>query len=171
MPFALRHTALSLRPIRPADKDLLCAIYSSTRTEEMQRLPHWSEAQKAAFLRMQFEAQHEWYGKNYPGAHFWMVLHRNAPIGRLYLHTAYTPDGMRIIDVALLPEWRGQGIGSGILSDVIAFAEGENKSVTIHVESFNPAKRLYQKLGFRFVSATNGVYHLMERKVPQTVSL
>lgn len=170
MSLTLRHIDLSLRPIQPGDEDLLCAIYASTRSDEMEWLPQWSEAQKAAFLRMQFEAQHDWYRKNYTGANFWLIQHGEAPIGRLYLHTAYTPHDMRIIDIALLPQWRGQGLGTAVLKDVLAFAEGLEKSVSIHVESFNPAKKLYQKLGFSFVSATNGVYHLMEWKAPQTVS-
>lgn len=170
MSIQVTHTALRLRPISEKDYDLLYTIYASTRATEMDRLTHWTEEQKTAFLRMQFEAQHDWYQKNYKGAFFWIIECNGKPAGRLYLHPRYVLDGMRIIDIALLPGWRNQGIGSGLLRDIMAYARREAKAVSIHVESFNRAKLLYQKLGFRFVSATNGVYHLMEWTTPQTVS-
>ncbi|HEU4633866.1 MAG TPA: GNAT family N-acetyltransferase [Flavisolibacter sp.] len=169
MSFQLHHSNLSLRPITAGDEDLLFTIYAGTRTAEMERLADWTEGQKVQFLRMQFLAQHTWYQQNYSGAGFWIIQRCGEPVGRLYLHTCYQPGDIRIIDIALLPAWRNQGIGSSILGDITAFAQARDKSVSIHVESFNPAKKLYQKLGFRFVSATNGVYHLMKWKVPQTV--
>ena len=169
MQFQLHHSKLSLRPVTHRDEDLLCALYASTRTAEMERVPDWTAEQKEQFLHMQFLAQHTWYQQNYSGACFWIIEFRGEPIGRLYLHTNYQHHSMRIIDIALFPGWRNQGLGSQILEEITVFAGAQNKSVTIHVESFNPAKKLYQKLGFRFISATNGVYHLMEWKAPQTV--
>lgn len=169
MPFQLHHSTLSLRPVTGGDDELLFTIYAATRTAEMARLTGWSEGQKEQFLRMQFLAQHTWYRQNYPGAGFWIIQSNGEPVGRLYLDTQFQPGDMRIIDIALLPAWRNQGIGSRILRDITAFAGSRNKSVSIHVESFNPAKKLYQKLGFHFVSATNGVYHLMQWQTPQTV--
>jgi RimJ/RimL family protein N-acetyltransferase len=162
---------LSLRPITHDDEDLLFAIYTSTRMAEMERLTDWNAEQKQQFLRMQFLAQHTWYQQNYSGACFWIIQYNGEPIGRLYLHTHYQHYSMRIVDITLLPAWRNHGLGSQILEYITALAEEQNKSVTIHVESFNPAKKLYQKLGFRFISATNGVYHLMEWKAPQTALL
>jgi N-acetylglutamate synthase-like GNAT family acetyltransferase len=168
MKLRLTNTALCLRPITLADKEMLCQIYSSTRTEEMKLATHWTAEQKHAFLRSQFEAQHHYYQNNYAGAHFWIIEKEGETIGRLYLHPAYG-DSMRIIDITLLPHRRNSGIGGQLLKDIIAFADGRDKSVSIHVESFNPAKKLYERLGFRLVSETNGVYHLMERKTTQTV--
>lgn len=89
-------------------------------------------------------------------------------IGRLYVHEDYE-GSVRIIDITLLPEYRGRGLGTSILKDVIAFADSMKKPVTIHVEAFNPAKKLYEKLGFKKVFETNEVYHLMERTPNQQV--
>jgi GNAT superfamily N-acetyltransferase len=168
MKLLLTNTDLRLRPITLADKEVLCQIYSSTRTEELKLATHWTEEQKLTFLGSQFEAQHNYYQNNYGGAYFWLIEKEGETIGRLYLHPAYG-NSVRIIDITLLPQWRNCGIGGQLLKDIIAFAEGRDKSVSIHVESFNPAKKLYERLGFRLVSETNGVYHLMEWKTSQTV--
>ena len=160
---------LTLRPINDLDRELLLDIYSSTRKEELDHMTHWSEAEKQAFLNFQFTAQHTYYIENYRGANFW-ILEKNAlPIGRLYLDIWFNTKTMRIIDITLLPAWRGQGIGRQLLLDIMAFAEKINRGVSIHVESFNPAMRLYKRLGFELVSTTNDVYHLFEWNIKTTV--
>ena len=65
------------------------------------------------------------------------------------------------MDIALLPAHRGQGIATCLLRDLQHQAAADDKSLTIHVESFNPARRLYQRLGFQ-VTEDKGVYQLME---------
>ena len=61
----------------------------------------------------------------------------------------------------LLPEQRGRGVGTALLTAVFAESVPAGRSVSIHVELFNPARRLYERLGFRELSR-NGVYALME---------
>jgi ribosomal protein S18 acetylase RimI-like enzyme len=52
-------------------------------------------------------------------------------------------------------------VGTSLLRDLLAEAEAMGKRVTIHVEHFNPALRLYRRLGFTEV-ADRGVYLLLE---------
>ena len=158
------HNKLILRPICDADLALLCEVYSSTRKTEMDRLENWTDTQKESFLKQQYNAQYAWYRSNYKNAHFWVLERKNTSIGRLYLDEDYE-NSIRIIDITLLPEWRNKGLGESILGSIIEFASLKKKPVTIHVESFNPAKKLYERLGFKVIHETNGVYHLMERKV------
>lgn len=162
MGLLLTDKSLSLRPIQDKDLNLLFEIYSSTRTEELQQVAVWSEEQKHAFLTQQFNAQHDYYQKNYVGAGFYIIYKNNVPIGRLYIQEDFQGKEIRIIDIALLPVWRNQGLGTSILKDILGRAKDINRPVTIHVESFNPAMKLYEKLGFNKISETNGVYHLME---------
>jgi RimJ/RimL family protein N-acetyltransferase len=164
MVLKLSDPVLHLRTITIDDQETLCQIYSGTRTEELAQLTDWTAGQKEAFLRSQFMAQHTYYQNNYEGANFWVIESRAKIIGRLYLHTHYEAASMRIIDIALLPEWRNNGIGTQILLDVMESAGIMNRPLTIHVESFNRAMRLYKKLGFVLISRTNGVYHLLEWK-------
>ncbi len=153
-------TNTSLRPVKPGDEDFLYRVYASTRQEELAQVG-WDEAQKAAFLRMQFDAQARYYREHYAGAQFLVILAEDQPAGRLYV--IRWPAEIRIMDIALLPEHRGAGIGTKLLGDLISEAEASGKPLSIHVERFNVrALRLYERLGFEEV-ADKGVYLLMER--------
>ncbi|MCF0070237.1 GNAT family N-acetyltransferase [Dyadobacter sp. CY261] len=164
MHFTLTNNALSLRHITSRDMPSLAKIYSSTREQEMERVPQWTDLMKQEFLSSQFGAQHEYYQKNYIGADFWVIEHENKTIGRLYVHENFQGKGMRIIDISILPKYRNRGFGQGIFKDLMSKATELQRPLSIHVESFNPAKNLYTRLGFQTISETNGVYHLMEWK-------
>ena len=154
----MRGREVTFRPITPGDTEFLYAVYASTRQEEL-AVVDWSESDKDAFLRAQFTAQHQAYQGSYPGADFLVVLEDARPIGRLYLERR---DGeIRIIDIALLPEHRNAGIGGAVLRDVLAEGARDGKRVSIHVEMFNPALSLYQRLGFQ-QREVRGVYYFME---------
>jgi GNAT superfamily N-acetyltransferase len=120
----------------------------------------WGPEQTQAFLRQQFSAQHQWYTTQYDNASFHVVVVDGQPAGRLYV--ARWPEEIRIIDIALLPAYRGQGVGSALLAELIAEAATAGKPLTIHVERFNPALRLYLRLGFT-VTEDKGVYLLLAR--------
>ena len=124
-----------------ADQELLARIYAGTRAEEL-AVTGWDEARKAAFLQMQFDAQHSYYTANYPGARLKVIEQDGEPVGRLYL--IRWPSEFRIIDIALLPEYRRQGIGSQLLNDILAEGQGAGLPVTIHVERQNQAMSLYR---------------------------
>lgn len=153
---------VTFRPIEPGDAPFLCRVYASTREEELRPVP-WTPAEKAAFLRQQFQAQHAYYQEHYTGTRFEVILRDGQPVGRLYV--ARWPDEIRIVDIALLPEHRGAGIGTGILRDLLAEAVAAGKPVRIHVERLNPARHLYERLGFLPIE-DKGVYHLMEWRPP-----
>ncbi len=101
--------AVTLRPITPADEAFLFKVYAGTRREELAQAP-WDEAQKRAFLTFQFNAQHQHYQSEFANAAFHVILDDDTPLGRLYVDRR--ADEIRILDIALLPEHRGRGIGS-----------------------------------------------------------
>jgi ribosomal protein S18 acetylase RimI-like enzyme len=151
--------AITLRPTSRADEAFLYQVYASTRQEEM-ALVNWDDAQKQAFLHMQHHAQHTYYHAQFPNASYQLILREETPVGRLYVDRR--EHEIAILDIALLPEYRRQGIGGRLLHQVLAEADEAGKPVRIHVERFNPALRLYEPLGFSRVS-DQGVYFLMER--------
>jgi ribosomal protein S18 acetylase RimI-like enzyme len=118
----------------------------------------WSAEEKAAFLETQFRAQHAHYQKHYPNADWLVTMFAGHDVGRLYIER--WPTQHRIIDIAFLPEWRQQGLGTALLRDLIDEAAAAGKAVSIHVEKFNPAMRLYHRLGFS-TAEDKGVYDLM----------
>lgn len=148
---------VTLRSITEADRPALLRIYASTREEEL-ALTAWDEAQRDAFVAMQFDAQHRYYQQYYADASFQLILCDGEVAGRLYVHRG--PHEARIVDIALLPHYRGRGIGTALLRELQAEAVLARKSVTIHVERFNPALRLYTRLGFRSLE-DKGVYLLL----------
>jgi ribosomal protein S18 acetylase RimI-like enzyme len=152
-------SAITLRPVSSSDREFLLQVYASTREEEL-RLVDWSADQKAAFVRMQFDAQDAYYREHYRPATFDVIDVDGEPVGRFYV--ARWKDEIRIMDIALLPEHRGNGVGTSLLRDLLAEADAAGKSTTIHVEKHNPALRLYERLGFA-AADDRGVYVFLER--------
>ena len=150
--------SVTLRPTQPQDEEFLCGLYASTRTEEL-AVVDWPAHEKEAFLRMQFTAQHTYYHESYAKASYQVILLDGQPVGRLYVQR--WDNEIRLIDISLLPEHRNRGIGSSLLSELMAEARGSGRPLTIHVEKFNPALRLYERLGFRR-SDDRGVYWFLE---------
>lgn len=150
---------LSLRPAGPADAEFLYRVYAHTRYEELAPAG-WPPEQVEAFLRMQFRAQDYHYHTYFPATAFDVVLWAGEPAGRLYVDRR--PDEIRVVDVALLPEYRGRGAGSALFAALFAEATTTGRPVRISVEANNPARRLYDRLGFVAVDTTGPVYHLME---------
>src|SRR5215472_6613305 len=110
-------------------------------------------------LHMPFVAQHQCSQEHYTKTDFLIMLRDAVPVGRLSV--ARWQDEIRIVDIALLPPYRNAGIGTAILRDLLAEAAVAHKPVRIHVEKFNPALRLYERLGFVPI-ADKGVYLFME---------
>jgi GNAT superfamily N-acetyltransferase len=161
MPPPLRAAArlgVSYRPSTEADLPFLAEVYASTRLEEV-AATGWPEEMQRQFLAHQADAQNRHYRGHYPDAE-WLVIERgDEPIGRLYLEE--WPSQIRLIDISLLPQGRGGGVGTAILTDLQEMAATAAKPLTIHVERNNPAMSLYLRLGFAKIDE-HGIYDLME---------
>ena len=151
-------SSVTLRSVEPEDYPLLRAVYASTRDDELALVP-WDDAQREEFLRQQFDAQDAYYRENYDNTRFDVIEVDGRPVGRLYI--ARWEDEIRIVDIALLPELRGFGVGTELLRDLLDEAAAAGKRLTIHVEKLNRARALYERLGFT-EAADRGVYVLME---------
>jgi ribosomal protein S18 acetylase RimI-like enzyme len=153
----LPSSSLSLRPITPSDEPFLARLYASTREQELAQT-NWNDEQKAMFCRMQFNAQTTDYQRNYPDASFQIIERDGLAAGRLLV--LRSDDKIHVIDIALMPEHRGAGIGTKFLRELQDEAKAAGKPLSIHVEQFNPARRLYDRLGFQQIEE-KGVYLLM----------
>ncbi len=153
------HSSVRLRPTCKADRDFLLRVYGSVREAELALVP-WTEEQKAAFVRQQFEAQDSYYREQFQTAQFQVIEFDGKPIGRLYLHNR--DRALHILDISLLPEARNKGIGTFLLKQIFQKGREQGKCVTIYVEAFNPAKHLYERLGFQKKESTSPVYEFME---------
>lgn len=137
---------IRLRPVLEQDRAFLYEVYASSREAELAPVP-WTPEQKRSFLVQQFEAQDRHYRAEYAGAEFLVIQVEGRDAGRLYLHRS--PGELLLMDIALIPSFQKQGVGTRILSDLAAAADREGRSMTLHVEASNHAMNLYLRLGFR----------------------
>jgi ribosomal protein S18 acetylase RimI-like enzyme len=147
-----------LRPVTDADRDFLVGVYGSSRDEELSQV-EWAPGQREAFVRMQFDAQDADYRKRNPDGTFDAIEVGGRPAGRLYVDRR--PGDIRIVDISLLPEFRGAGVGQRLIEQLQDEAAASGRILSIHVEIHNRAARLYERLGF-VVAAERGVYRRME---------
>jgi ribosomal protein S18 acetylase RimI-like enzyme len=152
----------TLRRAGAEDAELLLRVYRATRAEELAVVP-WTDAEREAFLRQQFTAQDAYWRQLRPRTRRYVVEVGGRGAGRLYVDR--TAQEIRIVDIALLPEFRGAGVGTALLRGVLAEGEAAGLPVTIHVERGNRARRLYGRLGFERV-ADAGAYDRYERRPP-----
>ena len=154
---------VALRPVREDDGAFLLRVYASTREEELAPVP-WTAEQKQAFLAQQFAAQTAHYAQHYDGLRSDVILVDGVRAGRLLV--ARWPEEIRIVDIALLPEHRGRGVGERIVRPLLDEAEARGVATVIHVERTNPAMSFYRRLGF-LPAGEHGIYFRMERAAGQ----
>ena len=145
MPAALTRRGYSLRSERDDDLAFLRALYATTRERELALLP-WTAEQKAAFAAQQFDAQRFHYRKFFPHTAFDVIEHHGVPVGRLYVDIRGAH--AHLIDIALMPQARGHGLGTALVTALQDFARERAIGLALFVEVFNPAQRLYRRLGF-----------------------
>jgi ribosomal protein S18 acetylase RimI-like enzyme len=154
LPAALLSQGFALRPETEADIPFLMRLFASTRGEELASWP-WSAEQKAAFLAQQFQAQRHHYRNFIAGCTFEVIERNGEPVGRFYLQAQ--AGCLHVVDIALLPQCRGRGIGAVILEALQEAGRASGMGVSTFVEKLNPALRLYRRLGFAEIG-DNGVY-------------
>jgi GNAT superfamily N-acetyltransferase len=123
----------------------------------------WDDAAKQQFLDMQHRAQAYHYQTHNPDADYMLILVDAVPAGRLYVERG--GEHVDLLDIALLPPYRGRGIGGRLIQDLIDEARREQRPLRCHVERFNRAWDLYQRLGFRPI-ADAGMYAHLEWVAP-----
>lgn len=147
-----------LRPATAGDQQSLLEIYASTRAEEL-ALTDWNEAQRDAFVKMQFAAQQEYYRTQYPHGEQTLIIANDQTIGRVY--TVEDEQEIRIIDITVLPAHRNAGIGGPLIEDILGCAKQAGKPVRIYVETYNRSRRLFERLGFTVIGE-DGINVLLE---------
>jgi ribosomal protein S18 acetylase RimI-like enzyme len=150
--------SITLRSASPEDQEFLFALYASTREEEL-NLWGWDDAQKKVFLDLQFRAKNQQYTMTFPEADDRIVLLNSHAVGRILVDRQGSD--ITFLDIALLPEYRNQNIGTTLIQSLIQEARDTQKCVVLHVVTTNAAARLYERLGFNTVKEDD-VYREMK---------
>lgn len=153
--------AVGLRPVGPGDDEFLLEVYASTRAGEMALVTWWTEEQKRLFLKSQLDAQRAEYEKRFPAADYDVITVGGRAAGRLWV--ARTGTQIRLLDIALLPEFQNRGIGARLVRQLIGESEAAGLPLRHMVFELNPdALRFYERLGFTRLEQ-HGAYWEMER--------
>lgn len=153
-----RGASLDTMPISPSDAPFLFELYASTRADEM-RAWGWDETTQRAFLQMQWTAQQQSYAAQYPDADHRILIHHHLRAGRILI--SRSGQAVILVDLTLLPEHRGKGIGTALLQDLQREAAELGKPLRLSVLKTNPARRLYARLGFTQTGG-NELYDFLE---------
>jgi len=150
--------SITLRAAATADEDLFLELYKSSRGDDLRGLA-WDEDRISEFLEMQYEAQVKFYVTDFPDASDEAVLWESKPIGRLIVDRR--ADEIRLVDIALLPDYRNRGFGSQVVRKLQTEAAAQHKPLRLQVIRFNRALGLFERLGFVRASET-GTHFQME---------
>jgi GNAT superfamily N-acetyltransferase len=149
----------TLRPVTTEDAAFLLQVYKSSRGEDLRELG-WDEARIDEFLDLQYEAQRA-FDKDYPQANDEVILSSGERAGRLLVDSR--ENEIRCIDLALLPEFRNQGLGTSLLRRLQQEAASAHKPLRLQVIRYSRAISLFERLGFVRTSET-GTHFQMEWK-------
>jgi len=140
-----QHHPFELRDACDGDLPFLFSLYCDVRSPEVNAWG-WAAIQRDAFLRMQFDAQRRSYQAAYPQATHHIVCLGGVPIGRRLV--AATPEGIRLVDIALLDAYRNRGIGTRLIQQLVDESAAGSVALSLQVLRGNPAQRLYERMGF-----------------------
>ena len=147
-----------LRPVTPADREFLVAVYGGTRAQELAQVD-WDPGQKEAFVRWQFERQDEEYRQRYPDARYDVILVDGVPAGRIWV--GVDDKQIRLLDIAIMPQFQNRGVGTYLLRQLMAEATETNKVLRHMVFVLNDnAHRFYERLGFVIIEDLGGYKHM-----------
>lgn len=153
---------LHLRAIGDSDHAFLSELYASTRGDLAQMAA--DPAFLTQLIAMQQSMQSQGFRTAYPDALHAIVEHDSAAVGRLVVDAG--ADRLHLVDLALLPGARGQGIGSAVLRALQAAAAARGLALSLSVSHANPrAARLYASLGFE-TTASDEVQQRMRWVAP-----
>ena len=147
---------MDLRPECPGDTAFLRAVFDASRPLAAQ-LAHLPAALRETILRGQFQAQRAGLGAQYPQAQNLIIMVQGTPAGHLMFDD--TGEATHIADIALLPGWRGQGIGTALLLSLARAAAPRGLALDVAEENI-AAQRLYARLGFTVVARRPGYLQL-----------
>jgi ribosomal protein S18 acetylase RimI-like enzyme len=148
------------RPARlPADGEFLLSVYAATRRPELSVLG-WSEEQVDAFIQTQYDAQTRHYRNVHPRASHSVVTVAGEPAGRLIVERS--DEEIRIVDIALLPQFRRAGVGGELVRRLLEEADAGGLPVRCHVVQDNDARVFWERMGLA-AQGVDGMHVAMER--------
>ncbi|PYS20663.1 MAG: GNAT family N-acetyltransferase [Acidobacteria bacterium] len=150
------------------DEAFLLSVYESSRAEELAQA-HWQEGQKEAFVKWQFDLQRREYDARFPDAEYDVILVDDRPAGRIWV--GRDAKQIRLLDIALVPEFQNRGAGTLLLRWLIDEARRVNRPLRHMVFVLNnDAHRFYERLGFTVIEDLGAYKHMEWKSEPPAVA-
>lgn len=154
-------STLTLRSVTSADEAFLVSVYDSTRAEELSQA-EWAPGQREAFVKWQFDLQRSEYTTRFPEAEYYVISINEQPAGRIWIGADDTQ--IRLLDIAILPEFQNRGAGTALLRWLIDQSENAHKPLRHMVFVLNnDAHRFYERLGFVIIDDLGAYKHMEYR--------
>lgn len=129
----------SLRPATKDDKDFCRDLHWRTMRAYVEATWGWDEMDQLARFEIAFDS-----------SRVEIIEQDGRAIGMLVVERESDP--VRIVSIEIAPEHQRRGIGSALIARIIREAGG--RPVWLQVLKANPAKALYERLGFVVVAET-----------------
>ena len=149
---------VELCPVTESDDQFLLGLYASTREQELAQA-EWIEGQKEVFLRWQFDLQRREYETRFPDADYRVIVIDRQRAGRIWIGA--DDEQIRLLDIALLPEFQNRGVGTKLLERLQSEAQSAGKALRHMVFVLNNnADRFYERLGFKKIEDFGAYKHM-----------
>jgi len=141
---------ITIKPIPPIgfrqateeDFDFLYAMHIATMKDYVDQIWGWDDAYQEALFRERFIPNQ-----------IQVITFEGKDIGMISLEERTDDVFLRAIEI--LPTHQGQDIGTRIIQEIIDDAASKQKPVILSVLNVNPAKSLYERLGFSVIEETD----------------
>jgi ribosomal protein S18 acetylase RimI-like enzyme len=137
-----------LRSAAESDREFLYALHRTTMHEVIDNTWGWDDAWQRADFDRRFSA-----------CAVSIIDIQGRAAGGLWLES--TPDSLHIVELQLVPDMQGKGVGSAVVQHIIQQGINRGLPVTLSVVPANPrAKRLYERLGFEVTGVEAPFIHM-----------
>jgi len=134
---------LRLRPEREGDQDFRYRLFCASQGPEFALL---APAAFEQVMTQQFHAQTLSYLSQFPQASFDIIELSGEGVGRMVVDRPGPV--LHIVDQAIVPRWRGRGIGTAIVRALMDEAKAAGVPVRIEASQGDPLLPFYRRLGF-----------------------
>ncbi|MDY8135292.1 GNAT family N-acetyltransferase [Aquimarina sp. 2201CG5-10] len=137
---------IELIKAQDTDKDFLLRLRKLTMVEHLEKAGlYLSDEEHIQRIKKYFECSR-------------IILYLTKKAGLIkYLET---DDTIEILQLQVLPEYQGKGIGKHLLNELYTKARGREKKLTLKVLKDNPAKHLYERTGFKVIGEDDYEYYM-----------
>ena len=138
---------IDLRPATPDDYDFVFSVHCATMRPYVEPIYGWDEDWQSRYFREHFDTDKRQ-----------IIRYGGADVG--YISVEEQKSCLLLHTIGILPEFQGRGIGTTLIRRLQRRAKLKGVPVMLQVLKGNPARRLYERLGFKVFNTTDTHHQL-----------